>query len=109
MRTIGPSALAALLLCGCALEYRRAMADGDAALHEGRYASARRSYAKASSKADPKDPRAAARARNSMAAASLLLGRPGEAEAEFRRALEALEGVAGVEGTRGAALANLAA
>lgn len=82
----------AVALAGCASPYRRAMEAGDAALHDGRYEAARRSYEAAERAAAPAPEAAAerAQARGALAAVALLRSRPAEAEREFRRALESL-------------------
>jgi len=105
-----PLLTAAPLAASCAFApYRRALARGDEALHEGRYEAARRLYGEAAKKAaDWQAPADLARARHASAACALLLGRPADAESDYRAALDALQAAGAPASDRAATLGDLA-
>ncbi len=105
-----PLALALPWLASCALvSYRRSLARGDQALHEGRYEAARRLYSQSAKEAaDAQEPLDQARARHAAAATALLLGRLAEAEADYRAALDALQAAGAPAQEKASTLSDLA-
>jgi tetratricopeptide (TPR) repeat protein len=89
-----PAALVALAaLAACAPAHRRALAAGDRALHDGRYERALALYEKSAAEAAAAGAPAEERARalGAEGAALMVLGRPSQAEAAYKGALQELK------------------
>lgn len=88
-----PPAAALAALAACAPAHRRSLAAGDEALHDGRYERAVLLYetaaAQAASAGAPVEERA--RALGAEGAALMVLGRPAQAEAAYKAALQELK------------------